>query len=356
MIWELINRNVIKKEYDPLLYSEMKECLTGKKNQYNAILNKLNWDVMITPEKIFLKKTVNDVSETMGIQSFKDKMDYVFLTGIYYYLNLNTDSVFTAEDMIEHLKIVFEKKNIYADFNSISIKYSLYRALTYCEKQGYLNKLDGDAGYLVEESPLTDGVLYFNTGYARDIEVTKEKETTINKVYRSLLLKPVLYYNDFNIEMKRYVQEHMSEIEDDFKYLIGSDVSLITQDTFSCLMIPNNAEIRNGRRELCHEFPKGNMKDLLLTRMLTYIKEYIISTEIDTTGNNQYLSMEQYQKILTKMKTEDYDWWTKEYQNMSIQQLMKITLKGLREWEAVSHDDKVVTIYPLASMIQGELI
>lgn len=346
-MWNLLNQEIILRDEDPELYQDLKNKI--KNRTYVLILQKLGWEVKISNDKIILKKSMNDVSHLTGVSDFKDQLDYVIYAATIYYLNTTSvDHIFTAEEFIDHLKMILEKTEITIDENILSTKYSIYRALKYCEKTKLIRKLDGDAIYLVEHLSSIEGVLYQNNGVTREIKVNHQKETIENKVYRKLTVTPMLYFSDKNPEEKKYILQHQEEIEDNIRLLFDTDINFIVQDNFAAIFVVNS---NSAKKIYMNDFPKNNMKDQFLVRVITFLQKYV------TKEKKNLISMMAFINIIEDVRREDYEYWTKEYQTLSINQLTQIALKNLIHLKAItSYGEEYIKAGALSSMIEGELI
>lgn len=235
----LLDNYIIVKEDNRDLYYEIKDNI---KNYKTFIQEKLGYDIIIHPDFIKLEKFPGVVEDWMGINEFKDKLDYcLFMALIMFLEDKDKEEQFVLSQLLDYINVNFELEKI--DWTVYSNRRALVRVLKFAEKLRIIKVNEGeDDGFAENEKA---EVLYENTGISKyivrnfpiDISNAKSYRDFINftwdtideqkgivrrhRVYRRLVMSPVMYNNGVDDQDFYYLKNYKSTIENDLEKNLG---------------------------------------------------------------------------------------------------------------------------------------
>lgn len=289
----LINRIWISKN-DSEFY-EIKSFVRKNKEELSLLMKRFAWQIISEPNIIYIRKYNDSIPslKDQGIQSFKNKLDYINLMIVFMYMTRSSGNVlFTLEELLAYMKLIITEEEIETDLKSRHFTYSLYRVLSYMEEVNLIERMDGKLKDLLDGDQQTPGILYKNTGLYhyflgqsdRDVTLTREQ-----KLYQKLYAHTVVSINEKEYD---YLKKHAGIIEEDFKLLTDESIELVFGRDYAYI----------NHNEGNHFPNEHNKKDWMLLRVLKKIKE---------AGQNS-LTQEYFFRLLEQVRTEDSIFWTQE--------------------------------------------
>lgn len=230
---ELLENYFILKENDRKLYYEIKDNI----HRYKEFISEyLNYDLIVKDDFIKLEKLPGHSEEWMGINEFSDTKEYIFFLILLMFLeDKNKEEQFILSNLTVYIEDNFKSEKI--DWSIFKNRKYLINVINVALNMGIIKKTDGDEELFSKDE--RTNILYENTGLSKyvlrrfnkdicsyeNIEQILDNETKCsikNKVYRQLLLSPVVY--DDNEEEYEYIRKNKSSIRTNFENILGWDV------------------------------------------------------------------------------------------------------------------------------------
>lgn len=242
----LQNRPWIRKDEDPELFYWVKD-------QYRELRD---WFAEFTGFVLILTRTMAKLDKApiharawMGFGEFREKRDYVFFTyGLWYLENKTELDQFLLTDLAEHIREQMVGQGLAVDWANYPHRLSMVRALKKLRLLGALKAIDGEEGDWANNKE--QNVLYECSPHSRYVlrqfpdELSRYEglhdlhalgvyqETTEgelrrrrHRVYRRLLLEPVITDGEWEPEDLKYVINQRRSIADQLQLMFGLEAS-----------------------------------------------------------------------------------------------------------------------------------
>ena len=318
---------------------------------------KAGWKLIFNSKLTKLEKIPAKAESFMGINEFKEIMDYCILLMI---LEDEEDGKqFLLSSLTDRIKI-YIKEYIEIDWLNYSHRQSLVRAFKYAESIGLIRKNDGDINKY--NNSVEIDVLYEKTGFSRyftvdfqrdisdytsykDFEIEKiedinmdKGEQRINRIYRNLLTTPAVYWEESKDADSIYIRNQRPALESNLKkYLLGN-----------LHIHKNSAFLGFDDEDLLGEIhPKrrGTLSDIVLL-ICGELRKKIINQELKREIKDFIeISKENMLVIIDESKSRYGINWSKEYREMKLEKLYENIVEYMEEWkfiEGVSEDKLIV--------------
>lgn len=346
-IHQLLDRRWVVRKTDPDLYYRLKDSHKSYKSFFQ---DKLGYQIIMNPLLIKVEKIPGQAQAWMGIQSFKSVQDYLFLCYLLIFLEeMDPEDQFVLSQITDHIKNQDPK----VDWTHYQERKTLIRVLNFLKEEDIIKVSDGDdSGFRKCAEDME--VLYENTGTSKyfmrrfafdisdirqgdDIErrhrQAREEDRGLvrrHRVYRKLLMGPVVY------EEKKDLQD---EREDQDYLYIKNQRSVIAYD------IEENLEAsfhlhKNGAFVLIHQprdvrdaLPSGkNISDIIL-QMNKLIRQVFMDREEEIDHYDQLtLAPLEWEKMLEELIKSHGPGWSKTYRQMSLSQLKEEIEKEMTDF------------------------
>jgi uncharacterized protein (TIGR02678 family) len=235
LLKSLLSNYMIFKDRDKELYYLIKDNYKAFKS---FIVEKLGYELIIRGDFIKLEKLPGKCEAFMGIEEFDDPQQYVFLLLLLIFLeDRGKDEQFLLSHITEFISSneVGEK----VEWTDYFTRKSLIKALKFVIKNNLIRINDGSEDSFASEPGKE--VLFESTGISkymvRNFNINLSEETTVKdiiqredydldgdkgvlrryRVYRRLLLSPIVYREDGYEEDFEYIRNYRNIIEEDFK-------------------------------------------------------------------------------------------------------------------------------------------
>ena len=359
----LVDNYFILKDKDKELYYAIKD---SAKTFKSFITEKLGYNLMIRNDFIKLEKLPGRAEAWMGIEEFKDKNEYVFFMLMLMFLeDKGKEEQFLLSHVVEYISA-----------NSVSgeidwTEYRIRRQLVNVIKQGInlsLFNVDEQEEKDFAQNEETEA-LYENTGlskyvvrifpidimkcrdykdledYNKDILDSERGFIRRNRVYRRLLLSPVVYNEGAEDEDYAYIKNFRARIEEDFRNYFNWSLQVHRN---GALVVPSeNENIKNG-------FPStAGISDVVLhvnKRLYEAVKQGKLKREANDVI---IMTEENFRELLMSVKDIKGQGWSKEYRECSEDKLYSEVIVFMESFSMIEKKDKLY-IYPLIAKLIGD--
>ena len=365
LIYLLENKWIIR-ERDKDIYYSVKDSL---KDYKELIKEKLGYQLIINADFLKLEKIPGRAEAWMGISDFNDKTDYAILCSILMFLEDKQKSdQFILSQMTDFIQANWADENNPVDWTRFDFRKRFIKVLKYCCEMNIIVVNDGEQKDFIDNKE-TD-VLYENTGMSKfminrlwcnvfemnsykDFEDSEyyffEDKGAVrrNKIYRSLIMSPVLYKFDGNENDLIYVKNYRGTIEQDMeKYL---DADLHVHKNSAMVVMPDNRAFKDV-------FPNNKNISDIIAQMCFLIRDKYSNESSMTVSGRINISRENFEDIVKECIKLYSDGWSKLFREMSADKItdeVKYEMKYFRMLEE-DYENERVYILPLAGKIVGK--
>lgn len=361
---ELLQHYWIIKDQDKELYNKVKKAYPS----YKKFINEhLGWRLIMNEKLVKLEKTPARAEPFMGIAEFQDINDYCYLCAVLICLEDKEDSErFLLSEMVKQLE-VWLKKYMDVDWTNFSERKSLVRVLQFCENIGLLKKHeesnnDTDTG-------LSKEVLYENTGLSRyfasafqrdissyqtysDFEIDQNQDVNedrghirINRVYRTLVCNPMMYWKDGNSADALYLKNQRPWVQHYLNEQLGGELHI--HKNCAMLMLPKEKSFKNS-------FPSNQMICDIVLLLCSEIRKKAEAGLLQKENDETIFIPEAVLRNMIQRCKEDYQsMWSKEYHTIAIEKLEERVLTYMQKWMLIKREDSFIRVYPSVGKFMG---
>lgn len=360
---DLLENYFIIKERDRELYYDIKDNVDEYKNFINE---SLSYDLIIKEEFIKLEKIPGVPEEWMGIKEFSEIKEYIFLLIILMFLeDKNKEEQFILSNITEYIENNYPDEKI--DWTIFKNRKSLINVIKLIIQIGLIRRNDGDEE---DFSKSEDGeVLYETTGISRymvrkftkDIYNSENYEDLLNdawegvssdkgiirknRVYRRLLLSPVVY-NDKNEDSDyEYIKNYRNYIKNTFEKYLDWNIHVHRNGT---LVVLNN---QNGVKDT---FPNTKGESAVILFLSKRIRKLIDEKVLELKENDTIEIYEsEFKEILLSVREQDGHGFTKTLRECSEEFFINNIRNYMSEFSMLKVNDNKIIIMPLLGKIVG---
>ncbi|MGD9570038.1 MAG: TIGR02678 family protein [Sedimentibacter sp.] len=360
LVYLLENKWIIR-EKDKDLYYSIKDNI---KDFRDFIKDKLGYQLVITSDFIKLEKIPGKAEPWMRVEDFDSKIEYALLCLVLMFLeDKEKGEQFVLSQLTDYIQTQWPEKDNPIDWTKYDLRKRFIRVLKYCSKIYLIKANDGNEMFFADS--LDAEVLYENIGMSKylvnrfwdDIsEFTSYKDfedneynrfdedkgiIRKNRVYRSLILSPVVYkYNGYENDLI-YIKNYRSMLENDIsKYLEGN---LHIHKDSAMIILPSGS--------YKDVFPNNkNISDIILQI------SYLIRSEYEDINGKIDIPREVFHNLISKCKELYSEGWGKNFREMSLNKLIEEVIFEMRDYQMIEVNDKDerIIILPLAGKIIGK--
>ena len=258
---DLLENYLILKERDKDLYYDIKDNIDKYKD---FIYENLAYDIIIKDDFIKLEKIPGVPEEWMGISEFTEIKEYIFFILLITFLeDKNKEDQFILSSITEYIEHNYPDEKI--EWTIFKNRKSLIKVMKFAIDIGIIKKNDGSE----EEFSKSEAgdILYESTGLSRyivrrfnkDIEASESYEELLsdefsgiskdlgtvrrNRVFRRLLLSPVIYNDENDNGDYDYIKSKRSFIRSAFEENLGWDIHVHRNGALAVL--ENSNEVKD---------------------------------------------------------------------------------------------------------------
>ncbi|KYH35066.1 hypothetical protein CLTEP_10590 [Clostridium tepidiprofundi DSM 19306] len=359
----LLEKYFIFKDNDKDTYYSIKD---NYKNFKTFIKDKLGYELLIRGDFIKLEKLPGKAEGWMGIDEFDDIREYIFLMLLITFLEDKTKG---EQFLLSHITDFISSNAVgeKVDWTNYRTRRSLIKVLKFALQYNIIVINDGKEEDFIRDNSVE--VLYESTGLSRymvrnfpvdimkcknykdieDFNVTfleEEKGFIVrNRVYRRLLISPIVYNEGADDSDYIYIKKHRGIIEEDFRKYLNWDLHVHRNGALIVL--------GEGSR-LKKMFPSNSaLSDIVLhlnSKIIKLLNEGKIQRNVDDVI---VLSEEEFKDIISELKCERAFGWSKEYRECSILKLMNDIIEFMKSFAMITQDENI-NVYPLIGKLVGD--
>ncbi len=361
----LLNNYWCIKDNNPNLYYSIKNNLDYYKN---FIQNKLGSRLIVNDRFIKLEKIPACPKAYMGINAFKDKIEYVMLFIILLFLEDKPKlEQFILSDLIEYITntAISLKLNTIPNWNLLHHRKCLSNVINHLKDVGIIKIVDeqklftedknaealyettGISNYYVRE--FKNNILEYQTieDYIND-EFTNQNENIGDvrryKVYRHLFYSLVSYTKDLTEFEIDYIRKFRSVIKNELSKYTASELEV--SKNMQLLLYPYDKE--------SFDFPNNKaISDIVL--MVNYHLLQKIDEEKFILPPNEILvlSKEEFKRIIKEVRNENIIYFSKNHREMSQENFINEVINYMKEYDFIKEEENTYHIYPIVSKFIG---
>ncbi|HHU31876.1 MAG: TIGR02678 family protein [Zhaonellaceae bacterium] len=357
----------ILRDKEPEIYQQIRQRENVLKNFF---LEKMGLNLIVHRQFIKLEKFPAEPEPWMGINSFFQVRDYVLFSCLMAFLeSKNVDEQFLLSDLCEELKSTFPSQEE-LDWTHYEHRKSLVRVLQTATAIDLVRIVDGDItdfsysenNEVLYEVPLV--ARYFLRSFPKDLtsfnkledfldieNLNYEEQTGLkrrHRVYRKLILTPVMYSDGNNDPDFLYLRNYRNRIREDierfsdFTFELYRNTALLTTEEKKSIytLFPDNKAIS----DIVLQFAKLVREEK---------EQEDISLQYDGTLR---LTQVDFQKWVSKCKEEYGNGWSKQYREATVTETARELLAFLVDWQMASLDEEtgVIILKPLLARTIGK--
>lgn len=360
---DLLENYFIIKEKDRELYYDVKDNV----DEYKDFINEsLSYDLIIKEDFIKLEKIPGVPEEWMGIKEFSEIKEYIFLLIILMFLeDKNKEEQFILSNITEYIENNYPNEKI--DWTIFKNRKSLINVIKLLIQIGLIRRNDGDEENF---SKSEDGeVLYESTGISRymvrkftkDIYNSENYEDLLNdawegvssdkgiirknRVYRRILLSPVVYNDKDDDSDYEYIKNYRNYIKNTFEKYLEWNIHVHRNGTLVTL---NN---QNGIKDT---FPNAKGESAIILLLSKKIRKLLNEKALELKENDTIeISESEFKEILLYVREEDGHGFTKSLRECSEEFFINSIKNYMREFSMLKINDNTIIIMPLIGKIVG---
>lgn len=358
----LLKNYVILKDDKTELYYSIKD---NYKYFKSFVREKLGYNLILRSDFIKLEKIPGKAESWMGIEEFDNQIEYVMVMLLLVFLeDKGKDEQFLLSHITESLSSNDIEERF--DWTDYSTRRSLIKVLRFAINNKFIAVTDGnEEGFALDTSKevlfeSTEISKYAIRNFDQDILEAKTKEDLAldkfmgddvdrgvlrkNRVYRKLLLSPVVYRGDSQ-EDYEYIKNYRKFIEEDFEKFLGWNLHVHKN---GALLIPGDKD--SG----FYMFPNGRgISDVMLHvigQISSDIKNRILNLNEEDIAVMNKIDFEQ---LILKVRFEKSHGWSKELRDMSQGKLFYEVINELSRFSFIKEEREVIRILPLCGKVTG---
>lgn len=360
----LLNRPWVLKEEDPELFHAVKDLYFELRDWF---MDYTGFSLVVTRAMAKLEKVPVVAKPWMGFAEFREVRDYVFFTYGLWFLEGKTElDQFLLTDITEQVREHMLSHGMDADWTNYLHRMSMARALKKLKALGALKTVDGDEtdwaqeggerNVLYECSPVSRYVLrrfpqdltcYDRMEQLADPIVYADTPDGIalrrrHRVYRRLLLEPIVLDRHWSEEDKYYVVTQRRSLIDQFEKMLGWEGRRYREG-----LLFFHPEL-TGEPEL---FPTlSAVSDLVLLaagELRRMLNDGDSGLYAEDDGCVRIGRLE-FERLLLRLRERHKDYWSKDHRERASSELAMLVLEHMEEWGLGEWDgEEHFLIYPV---------
>lgn len=366
----LLNQPWVAKQDDPLIYQQIKDHYEELREWF---YERLGFPLVITRNFAKLEKTPGAYKPWMGIDGFLSSRDYgLFTYGLWYMEGKGEAEQFLLTQMVEEIREHLLTIDVDIDWTLYEHRLSMARALKKLKQLGVLITVDGDESEWARQGSESN-VLYECSSMARyvlhrfpqelmsyrGIDELAEREQAQTpegeirerrqRVYRRLVQEPIVYDWEWNEEERYYLlTQRRSIIENLDEMLHLQGIRYKEGLVFFYPEVTSESDL----------FPTlSAVSDLVILMAGEIRRRFSRGTapyEIDEWGR-MAVSVTDLEATMMALREKYKDYWSKEFRNLSVKELVRRILSHLQEWNlGEPNGTEEVLLFPALGRWNGE--
>ena len=361
---DLLENYLILKERDKDLYYDVKDNIDKYKS---FIYDNLAYDIIIKDDFIKLEKIPGIPEEWMGINEFTEIKEYIFFILLITFLeDKNKEEQFILSSITEYIEHNYPDEKI--EWTIFKNRKSLIKVMKFAIDIGIIKKNDGSEEEFSKSE--TGDVLYESTGlsryivrrFSKNIEDSESYEDLLgdefsgiskdlgtvrkNRVFRRLLLSPVVYNDENDNGDYDYIKSKRSFIRNTFEENLGWDIHIHKNGALAVL--ENSNEIKDI-------FPNKKGESAVVLFINKEIRRNINSGNFKKEENDTVvMSNLEFDGFIIEVRKTHGHGFTKTLRDASDQVFINIIRNFMKDFSMIREEKDFTILMPIIGKVLGE--
>ena len=361
---DLLENYLILKERDKDLYYDVKDNIDKYKS---FIYDNLAYDIIIKDDFIKLEKIPGIPEEWMGINEFTEIKEYIFFILLITFLeDKNKEEQFILSSITEYIEHNYPDEKI--EWTIFKNRKSLIKVMKFAIDIGIIKKNDGSEEEFSKSE--TGDVLYESTGlsryivrrFSKNIEDSESYEDLLgdefsgiskdlgtvrkNRVFRRLLLSPVVYNDENDNGDYDYIKSKRSFIRNTFEENLGWDIHIHKNGALAVL--ENSNEIKDI-------FPNKKGESAVVLFINKEIRRNINSGNFKKEDNDTVvMSNLEFDGFIIEVRKTHGHGFTKTLRDVSDQVFINLIRNFMKDFSMIREEKYFTILMPIIGKVLGE--
>ena len=349
----LLENFLVQRKYDTDIF---REIINHEKTIRKYLMTNFGYQLKLDSEVAKLEKIPYFCRDWMGIQTFKDELDYVFLMALFAFLETKTfEDGFLLSNLSEDIKKFL--LNIYEiDWKERYQRESLARALMYAQEAELIKVRDGDltdfekseeGEVLYESTPL---IRYQFRNFSKRIEDFQDTsdmlldgldgENKRHTLFRKLYFEPVVLFSELTNEEMDYLNDKYNY--EDLKEQIEGYTFYELERLYEGIML-----VHPERKMTLHQHPSRKHESYIVAQIA-----YMLSHQIQNMKEKPFglieLKNSEFEQLLQDTKVHFQLGWSSKMREMTLTKFKQMIVNYMVGWKLATYDEDTmyITIYP----------
>ncbi len=360
----LLENYIILRENNRELYYAIKDKYEELKD---FLVEKLGYNIIINEDFVKLEKIQGKPESWMGIEGFTEIKEYIFFILLLMYLeDKNKEEQFVLSFVTEYISNHYPDENI--DWTKYGNRKSLIKVIKVALSLGIMKNNDGDEDEF--SSNENADVLYESTGisryivrsFSKDIMECESLEELVqhnwdgveqdkgilrrNRVYRRLLLSPIVYNEGAYDSDYEYIKKFRSSIQENFEKNLGWSIHVHKNGALIVLGDDN---------KIGDLFPsmKGESEAVLLFGK--FIREKLEQGVLSINLNDEIvLTKEVFSELLLELREKKGSGFKKELRDCKDEYFVEVLLNYMKGFLMAEERENSIVLLPLIGKVVGD--
>lgn len=361
---DLLENYLILKERDKELYYNVKDNIDKYKN---FIYDNLAYDIIIKDDFIKLEKIPGIPEEWMGINEFTEIKEYIFFILLITFLeDKNKEEQFILSSITEYIEHNYPDEKI--EWTIFKNRKSLIKVMKFAIDIGIIKKNDGSEEEFSKSE--TGDVLYESTGlsryivrrFSKDIEDSESYEDLLsdefsgiskdlgtvrkNRVFRRLLLSPVVYNDENDNGDYDYIKSKRSFIRSTFEENLGWDIHVHKNGALAVL--ENSNEVKDI-------FPNKKGESSAVLFINKEVRSKIKSGNFKKEDNDTVIiKNSEFDEFIIEVRKTHGHGFTKALRDASEEVFINMIRNFMKEFSMIREEEEFTILMPIIGKVLGE--
>lgn len=361
---DLLENYLILKERDKDLYYDVKDNIDKYKS---FIYDNLAYDIIIKDDFIKLEKIPGIPEEWMGINEFTEIKEYIFFILLIIFLeDKNKEEQFILSSITEYIEHNYPDEKI--EWTIFKNRKSLIKVMKFAIDIGIIKKNDGSEEEFSKSE--TGDVLYESTGlsryivrrFSKNIEDSESYEDLLgdefsgiskdlgtvrkNRVFRRLLLSPVVYNDENDNGDYDYIKSKRSFIRNTFEENLGWDIHIHKNGALAVL--ENSNEVKDI-------FPNKKGESAAVLFINKEVRRNINSGNLKKEDNDTVvMSNLEFDGFIIEVRKTHGHGFTKTLRDVSEQVFINIIRNFMKDFSMIREEKDFTILMPIIGKVLGE--
>lgn len=361
---DLLENYLILKERDKDLSYDVKDNIDKYKS---FIYDNLAYDIIIKDDFIKLEKIPGIPEEWMGINEFTEIKEYIFFILLITFLeDKNKEEQFILSSITEYIEHNYPDEKI--EWTIFKNRKSLIKVMKFAIDIGIIKKNDGSEEEFSKSE--TGDVLYESTGlsryivrrFSKNIEDSESYEDLLgdefsgiskdlgtvrkNRVFRRLLLSPVVYNDENDNGDYDYIKSKRSFIRNTFEENLGWDIHIHKNGALAAL--ENSNEVKDI-------FPNKKGESAAVLFINKEVRRNINSGNLKKEDNDTVVMRNsEFDEFIIEVRRTHGHGFTKTLRDVSEQVFINIIRNFMKDFSMIREEKDFTILMPIIGKVLGE--